>query len=483
MLVLSLLLAGCASDVGVTQIPEEVAEPTARLTVQPTELAFEAARHGDVLTFDITNTGDGRMVVEDLDVLLSGTLFAVSDPAMRVLDSGQSTTVEVSWLGDPTTDASGLITVVTDAPDGVVDVLVAAIGVERRCDPAGNPFGAGQGTAEDPFLLCASDHLARIPTGTQAHFELAEDLDLIGYSRSPIEDFDGVFDGAGHTLRNWTQTAPGSLSLFETVSGTVMDLRVVSPTLTFGRDSGTVARTVTGMLDGVHVSDAVLVSSGGMMGGVVNMATQGSLLSDVSFDGTITTTSDTGFLGGVVHSCRGLCTQLSASGVIDGGDAWKVGGLTVHVVGTLSSSVSRMEVSGGSRVGGLAAVLSGTIEDSYAEGSVSGLHWVGGLVGESYGGTEPTLIRSYSAGVVTSTTSHANVGGAGLLAWNNNPTTFIASVWDVDATGQTWSAGGTGLTSAELRDPSHTVFTTWSAPWVHAVGEAPRLGWETAESP
>jgi hypothetical protein len=84
--------------------------------------------------------------------------------------------------------------------------------------------------------------------------------------------------------------------------------------------------------------------------------------------------------------------------------------------------------------------VSGSVTHCYSAGVVSGGGQVGGLVAENYG----DVAQGYGAGAVSGTG-----GTAGLVsgeAW-----LVTASFWDLQTSGQTPSAGGTGKTTAETQ--------------------------------
>lgn len=65
------------------------------------------------------------------------------------------------------------------------------------------------------------------------------------------------------------------------------------------------------------------------------------------------------------------------------------------------------------------------------------------------------IISSYSTGAVTGTGS--NVGG--LVGCNYNSSSITGDYWNIDTSGQRTSAGGTGLTTAQMMQASN--FTGW----------------------
>jgi hypothetical protein len=128
-----------------------------------------------------------------------------------------------------------------------------------------------------------------------------------------------------------------------------------------------------------------------------------------------------------------------------------VGGLVAYSGGTVSKSYCTGKVTGLGEVGGLVGccLRSGTVGNSFSTASVNGSHSVGGLVGAlgtllhpSYG----TISDSYSAGTVT---GERDVGGLVGLSYRD---TVSNCFWDTEASGQAASCGGTGKTTAQMKN-------------------------------
>ena len=130
-----------------------------------------------------------------------------------------------------------------------------------------------------------------------------------------------------------------------------------------------------------------------------------------------------------------------------------VGGLIGANMGTVSKCYSTGSVTGNSSVGGLVGqnglVTSnrypGTVRDSYSTASVTGEAGVGGLVGGNYVGV---VSNSYSTGSVT---GNSSVGGLVGINWEGTGT-VNNSFWDIETSGQSASAGGTGKNTTEMKD-------------------------------
>jgi len=138
-----------------------------------------------------------------------------------------------------------------------------------------------------------------------------------------------------------------------------------------------------------------------------------------------------------------------------------VGGLVGdnHAKSKVSNSYSSGTVSGTNHVGGLVGGNTyGNISNSYSSSSVNGgsnSQYVGGLVGHNgndNGAAGGIISNSYSTGSV-----HGSTGVGGLVGVNSG--SISNSYWNITSSGLTTSAGGTGLTSEQMRNPSS--FFSW----------------------
>ena len=114
--------------------------------------------------------------------------------------------------------------------------------------------------------------------------------------------------------------------------------------------------------------------------------------------------------------------------------------------GAVSNCYATGDVIGDQRIGGLAGDNTfGTVSDSYSTGDVTGDECAGGLIGKTI---YSTVSNSYSTGSVTGNTS---VGGL-LGWWNPDYCTVSDSFWDTQTSGQATSDGGTGKTTAQMKN-------------------------------
>ena len=149
----------------------------------------------------------------------------------------------------------------------------------------------------------------------------------------------------------------------------------------------------------------------------------------------------TGLIGNIGKS--GRISDLGLSDVNIKGTNY-VGGFTGENAGKISGSFVSGTIAGSKAVGALVGRNYGEIQNSYATGSATGGMSVGGLAGENNFGA---ISNSYAAVVVR------GAGALGGLAGGTSESSQISSsYWDTQISGQASSLGGTGLTTAQLKN-------------------------------
>jgi hypothetical protein len=141
------------------------------------------------------------------------------------------------------------------------------------------------------------------------------------------------------------------------------------------------------------------------------------------------------------------------------------GGLVGYLRGQIKQSYSYVNLScfcvsyGQQYTGGLVGYnYSGEIENCYARGTVWGnnfLLYAGGLVGFNSGG----VTNSYSTTFIAPG-QYAQIGG--LIASTQQAGTCVNSFWDTETSGLTYSSGGTGKTTSEMKDQSTFESAGWN---------------------
>jgi hypothetical protein len=381
----------------------------------------------------------------------------------------------------------------------VVSVLIAVACVSV---PARAKYGGGSGTADDPYQIWTAEQMNALgaePNDWDEHFQLMADLDLSAFDgqegrpafniiapdADPVKwgfqgvPFSGVFDGNEHRIAHFTCKVRkrNYIGIFGYVSGPGAEIRnlgVTDPSVDAGDGSG-IAGLVAWNAGRVFrcFCWGVVASYGAQVGGLVGV-NEGTVIEcyaggDVSGDGAV---------GGLLGANKGVVTQCHYSGNVSGSSS--VGGLagmndTAGIItGCYSAGpVSAREISGG----GLIGENSGDVADCCSSADVEGGGSIGGLVGWN---EEAIITRCYSTGTVHGTWD--SIGG--LVGYNSGCISYCYSTgavhgvrgytgglagfiffgsgtpgegvshcfWDLEASGQTTSDGGSGRSTAHMKD-------------------------------
>lgn len=292
--------------------------------------------------------------------------------------------------------------------------------------PALPAFAGGAGILESPFRISNAEHLNAIGTNPRLvdkHFILINNIDLYNHTTLAIGvqtvPFTGTFNGGGFLIR-------GLNRIYQEQS----DSEDIGLFGYIGRDG--------------RVSNL----------GIVDV--------DLSGDGMV---------GALTPHSEGVIWNCFSTGRVQG--KVQTGGLLASNDGEVTGCYSECIVSGSDEVGGLIAVNTGQVADCYATGEV--LRWgfaeTGGLVAVNTG----ILQRCYSTGRLNDAKETKN----GLVGVNDG--IVHNCFWDIDTSGQSYSAGGKGRHSTELQCPE--TFFGWNSDdnklWTLDAGtDYPRLIWE-----
>ena len=299
-------------------------------------------------------------------------------------------------------------------------------------------YDGGTGTKDDPYQIATGEQLRHLAVQTAAaaansnfYFVQTEDIDLGGLEFAPIAsggaNFKGTYDGAGHTVSNFTQSlTAANAGLFGYVSGTIQNLTVADATITSTRNNvgALVGRLQSGSITGCTVRDSA-VTGEDYVGGLV------------------------GYTGYPIQNCAVLRTSVTGAQYV-GGAIGQLNNTTLTCTYAAAATVR-----GSSQyIGGLAGCVSGgssKVEDAFARGSVSGGQYTGGLIGGNSAYSSPSVKRCYAVCDVTSTTSDfgALFGRTNYLSASGCFYSTDASVTGSSGSG---SSAGTGKTAAELKD-------------------------------
>ncbi len=320
-------------------------------------------------------------------------------------------------------------------------------------------YSGGTGEPNDPYQIATAADLIALgetPEDYDNHFLLTADIDMdpnLGggkvFDKAVIAPdwetrFIGVFDGNDHTISHLTiKGEERFLGLFGSLG--------------YGAE-----------VKGIGLLDVNIAASGSYVGALVGWL----------YAGKVTHCYSTGLVCGW-HAVGGLIGYSIAQGGSRAGP-W---------VGYIAESYSTATVVGHMEVGGLVGQnweytlhsYGNPIVQCYSKGSVYGDSTVGGLVGGNTG----RVTNSYSTGAVSGT----GVYVGGLVGGYEDEGNVVQCFWDVQASGQATSYGGTGLTTAEMQMARTFLEAGWDFAgetangtediwWILEGKDYPRLSWE-----
>ena len=314
--------------------------------------------------------------------------------------------------------------------------------------PASSTSLTGTGTANDPYLITSAGDLMFLSdevngnddysysngstsysiTYSGKYFRLENDIDLSGYSLTPIGDdyyhhFGGVFDGNGKTITSLSVSTSGNgfAGLFGRCDSTsvIKNLTLAAPVVeTSGYYAGGIAAYTDGSIENCHVIEGEITNSyytgtggisayaynitgctvtsstitgaGGFTGGISGQIN--GKVSDCSVTNTTIVTSglDWGYpAGGIVGSLYyGTATQCYFAGTLDGTALYNLylGGITGGCYyGSVSHCYNTGTIKGSNvaLVGGIAGCLKGSVDNCYSTGRAESTLsvYVGGIAG------------------------------------------------------------------------------------------------------
>ncbi len=415
-------------------------------------------------------------------------------------------------------------------------------------------YGGGSGTESDPYLIYTAEQLntiGRYPADLDCHFRLMADIDMsgarfniIGYGAA----FSGIFDGDGHVVRNvyYYQSYGGYMGLFSCVSagGEIRNLGLEYVGVhavnyvyiggLVGYNSGTITNCyIIGGSEGYECVGCLIgynhygtitgcysrggVSGDSWIGGLVGYNHMGTISDcnsrarvsgpynddDADYDECFVAGGLVGMNTGMISNCRATISVWNGGEMVGGligenykgtiSNCYSTGGIECYELagglvgfnrnGPISECYSTTYVGGYVDIGGLTGSNSGSITNCYATGGVEGHRFVGGLAGGSSG----PITNCYATGSVS---GDNDVGG---LVGYNKSGEITNSFWDIETSGQTSSAGGTGLPTDQMQIMSTFTDAGWDFIgetfngiediWFIGQQDYPRLWWEGMQVP
>ncbi len=445
---------------------------------------------GTVAVTTTTNSGMvGGLVGDNASTIINSTsssaVAGVQASAGGLVGSNESTgTITLSNASGAVSDISGN----NLAAGGLVGVNNGSIATSYATGSVNNSSGVATSTGGLVGLNVgsitgsnASGNVSVTDTGSS----VTPAGGLVGQNRGTISGS----SASGAVVNYETNGAAGGLVGYNTSTGVItggsFETGNVSDSTNgnsthigglVGQNDGSISGTVSA--ENYATGNVISVGTSGWIGGLVGINSAGVGLIIYSYaTGSVTTAgSSQTYVGGLTGQNDGNIVYAYANGfVVASGASTYVGGLVGYNRGTVAQSYATGAVSGsgvGLGVGGLIGYNSGVVSDAYANGSVAtstgASSAVAGLVGENV--TGGTIANSYSTGAVSA--SAGNVPG-GLIGINLGGVT--SSFWDTTTSGQATSAGGTGLTTAQMQSAS--VYSGWSISNIGGSG----LSWRVYE--
>lgn len=299
----------------------------------------------------------------------------------------------------------------------------------------------------------------------------------------PIGDnsnhFTGTFNGNGHTVSNFSITGSNSyVGFFGYIENAkISNLDITGTSITgAGNVGGIAGHAVNSTI--VNCSSSVAVNcTSGFVGGIIGFVTGSSKIESCFSTGNVTGTSEVGGITG--YNSAGIITKCYSTGNITGTDTnGHIAGITAtNSGGTISYCYSTGDITAasGNGVAGIAS-WGGDIYYCYSTGDISGDIQTAGITGWVNPGNK--VENCYSISIITGNTNSAGIGGASDTGGEIKNCFFAGTVDSAgssksgilndggtvtnsyyDTAGASSSYGGTGYTTAQLKDSAN--FSGW----------------------
>lgn len=293
-------------------------------------------------------------------------------------------------------------------------------------DNSGNIIIDPKNYWSDYTAITNCEELQAMQDDLDGKYYLANDIDVTdctqdpngalyngGAGFAPITAFTGTLDGRNHTITGMKINRVGSqyVGLFSKFYGTVKNLGLINVDITALDETAALTGYNYGIITNCYAT-GVINGGGGTVGGLGGQNKA----------------------GGVVTKCYCTCQAISNY----------------------------------KQIGGLFGVNEGSVSDCYATGTVSSGKYIGGLIGEN--SATASITNCYSIGVVNGSVEY--IGG---LVGRNYGGPITNCFWDTETSGQASSAGGTGKTTAEMKQQA--TFTNWDFSSIWDITETITYPW------
>ena len=390
--------------ISLTTITFDLEGPSVEIQGAPTSTAdaftLTFAFSEDVTGFEIDDITVSNGAASNLQTASASSYTATITPATDLNDGAQIT---INVTADVATDAGG-------------NGNTAAMEVSVTYDP---PYSGGSGTEADPYLISDEQALRQLSASSEdwsAHFKQTADISMSEAAWNPIGnlevDFKGTYDGAHFRIDGLSNVIISEVAnLFGAIS----------------KGIGLFGFITNANLKNIALTSISFNSSTNVVGGLVATATS-STIENCYVTGNIINLLDT-------ESSKGV-----SGGII---------GLGSNLLNNISNCFTDVEINSYTAGGIAAFALALEVSNSFALGNINGLN-SGGLVGG--GSFDLKIQNSYYAGKIEGEVADNFGGLIGGDLEEDDRNLITNSFWDTELSGVTTSpAGGTGLTSAEMR--------------------------------
>lgn len=286
---------------------------------------------------------------------------------------------------------------------------IASVNAAAPPVPAANPncsanlpFAAGDGSLNNPFLICTLQQLKSMKSRTgKEHFQLGASLDLATLTLADLPLPFHILDGKGHWLRNLILTdAERHINLLVATNTTsqVKDLNFDNVNIRAKDRTGVfeITALIGGIgigrasLTNIYISNSKLIGGGALVGSRVdNVVNVRGVNLEIGVDCTFACQ-----VGGLVLNANSVKNSYFQGkiGFLSPGNLSNIGGIAAIISNVAEDNTVEAEIRSGpnsAAIGGIAGSLSGSVQRNKFTGSVLGVNagTVGGIVGSTGNGT------------------------------------------------------------------------------------------------
>lgn len=283
----------------------------------------------------------------------------------------------------------------------------------------------------DEYSIKTVDDLQKL-VGSEATYQLKNDIDLSGVNWKPIEGFKGTLIGNGFTIKNMAiETSSSDVGFFSTLSGAVTSLNFENASVIVSGSNeniGVLCGSMQGIASNITVSGIVTAEDSKNVGGIIGFYNKSGNSSMVRLIGAVNVSGDS-CVGGVVGSCNVSSRNYS--------------NYTVTIESLENSGSIKAS---GDYAGGLFGFMSYDEGNSYTvsmtglknTGDISGKLYVGGLIGCGSTDNNSSCIKNSSSSATIIAEAYAGciagkLGSIKIDGCSNEGSSLAATKYITDA--------------------------------------------------